>query len=76
MTALRLTWVQPEDLLGHELRQAEEDGRDTTEIRTRWQTAGGPGTPPRAGLPRPRPRRTCAPWRSSSWPNSPGCPPR
>ncbi|MEW2084720.1 ADP-ribosylglycohydrolase family protein [Streptomyces sp. NPDC005283] len=56
MTALRLTWVQPEDLLGHELRQAEEDGRDTTEIRTRWQTAGGPGTPSRAGAsPTPAP---------------------
>ncbi|TDC86899.1 hypothetical protein E1292_47310, partial [Nonomuraea deserti] len=24
---IRLTWVQPEDLLGHELRQATEDGR-------------------------------------------------
>ncbi|TDD17129.1 ADP-ribosylglycohydrolase family protein [Nonomuraea diastatica] len=24
---IRLTWVQPEDLLGHELRQAAEDGR-------------------------------------------------
>ena len=25
MTGLRLTWVQPEDLLGHELRQAGQD---------------------------------------------------
>ncbi|MFF3456122.1 ADP-ribosylglycohydrolase family protein [Streptomyces sp. NPDC002730] len=56
MTNLRLTWVQPEDLLGHELRQAEEDGRDATEIRTRWQTAGGPETPPHAGAsPTPAP---------------------
>ncbi|NUK13048.1 hypothetical protein HRW18_34845, partial [Streptomyces lunaelactis] len=46
MTDLRLTWVQPEDLLGHELRQAEEDGRDATEIRARWQTAGGHPAPP------------------------------
>ena len=23
---LRLTWVQPEDLIGHELRQAEQEG--------------------------------------------------
>ncbi len=25
---LRLTWVQPEDLIGHELRQAAQDGRE------------------------------------------------
>ncbi|GAA3562053.1 ADP-ribosylglycohydrolase family protein [Nonomuraea rosea] len=25
---IRLTWVQPEDLIGHELRQATEDGRN------------------------------------------------
>ncbi|AVZ72464.1 hypothetical protein SLUN_09930 [Streptomyces lunaelactis] len=56
MTDLRLTWVQPEDLLGHELRQAEEDGRDATEIRARWQTAGGHPAPPRAGAsPTPAP---------------------
>ncbi|MFF3247932.1 ADP-ribosylglycohydrolase family protein [Streptomyces sp. NPDC002870] len=49
MTGLRLTWVQPEDLVCHELRQADEDGRDTTEIRTRWARAGGPLSPPRDG---------------------------
>lgn len=49
MTGLRLTWVQPEDLVGHELRQADEDGRDATEIRTRWARAGGPLSPPRDG---------------------------
>ena len=49
MTGLRLTWVQPEDLLGHELRQAEEDGRDARDIRSRWLRAGGPFAPPRAG---------------------------
>ncbi|OAH14392.1 ADP-ribosylglycohydrolase family protein [Streptomyces jeddahensis] len=47
--ALRLTWVQPEDLLGHELRQAAEDGRDATAIAERWRSAGGPESPPRAG---------------------------
>lgn len=26
--SLRVTWAQPEDLLGHELRQVAEDGRD------------------------------------------------
>lgn len=34
---LRLTWVQPEDLLGHELRQAAEDGREPWAIAARWK---------------------------------------
>ncbi|WP_406305582.1 ADP-ribosylglycohydrolase family protein [Streptomyces sp. NBC_00885] len=56
MTGLRLTWVQPEDLVGHELRQAEEDGRDARDIRSRWLRAGGPLAPPRAGAsPTPAP---------------------
>ena len=56
MTGLRLTWVQPEDLLGHELRQAEEDGRDAGAIRTRWTGAGGSLAPPSAGAsPAPAP---------------------
>nr|WP_313896891.1 ADP-ribosylglycohydrolase family protein [Streptomyces sp. GC420] len=46
---LRLTWVQPEDLLGHELRQADEDGRDSAGIRRRWLAAGGALAPARAG---------------------------
>lgn len=25
---MRVTWVQPEDLVGHELVQAAQDGRD------------------------------------------------
>ncbi|WP_418961338.1 ADP-ribosylglycohydrolase family protein [Streptomyces tritici] len=53
---MRVTWVQPEDLVGHELRQAEEDGRDVRALAARWQSAGGPPAPPRAGAsatPRP-----------------------
>ncbi|AZS87850.1 ADP-ribosylglycohydrolase family protein [Streptomyces griseoviridis] len=46
---LRLTWVQPEDLVGHELRQARQDGRDATAIEARWTAAGGHQAPPRAG---------------------------
>ncbi|WP_199835988.1 ADP-ribosylglycohydrolase family protein [Streptomyces sp. TP-A0356] len=46
---LRLTWVQPEDLLGHELHQAEQDGREPSAIAARWRAAGGPGAPLRAG---------------------------
>ncbi|MDI3402959.1 ADP-ribosylglycohydrolase family protein [Streptomyces cavernicola] len=50
--ALRLTWVQPEDLLGHELRQAAEDRRDAgavARVADRWRTAGGAPAPVRAG---------------------------
>ncbi|MFI7703630.1 ADP-ribosylglycohydrolase family protein [Nonomuraea sp. NPDC049480] len=46
---IRLTWVQPEDLIGHELRQAAEDGRDVRHIAARWHAAGGHDAPPRAG---------------------------
>ncbi|WP_406836866.1 ADP-ribosylglycohydrolase family protein [Streptomyces sp. AHU1] len=46
---LRLTWVQPEDLLGHELHQAVQDGRDPSRVAARWYAAGGGTAPPRAG---------------------------
>ncbi|MEV6399519.1 ADP-ribosylglycohydrolase family protein, partial [Streptomyces sp. NPDC051907] len=46
---LRLTWVQPEDLLPHELRQADEDGRNAVHIRNRWLQSGGPPAPPPSG---------------------------
>ncbi|MFF8274734.1 ADP-ribosylglycohydrolase family protein [Streptomyces lateritius] len=46
---LRVTWVQPEDLLGHELRQAAEDGRDASVIAARWRAAGGLPAPGAAG---------------------------
>ncbi|MGW6597859.1 ADP-ribosylglycohydrolase family protein [Streptomyces sp. NPDC055036] len=49
MTDLRLTWVQPEDLIGHELREAAWDGRDATRIADRWRAAGGRPAPDRAG---------------------------
>ncbi|MBT2444612.1 ADP-ribosylglycohydrolase family protein [Streptomyces sp. ISL-36] len=52
---LRVTWVQPEDLVGHELRQAAEDGRDASAIAARWHAAGGPPAPGAAGAsPTPR----------------------
>ncbi|WP_405784306.1 ADP-ribosylglycohydrolase family protein [Streptomyces sp. NBC_00859] len=47
--ALRLTWVQPEDLVGHELRQAAQDGRDPSAAQLRWTGAGGHLAPARAG---------------------------
>ncbi|WP_432116762.1 ADP-ribosylglycohydrolase family protein [Streptomyces sp. bgisy032] len=46
---LRLTWVQPEDLIGHELRQAALDGREPSAIASRWRAAGGPEAPATAG---------------------------
>ncbi|NUP41074.1 MAG: ADP-ribosylglycohydrolase family protein [Streptomyces sp.] len=46
---LRLTWVQPEDLIGHELRQAALDGREPSAIAARWKAAGGPEAPLHAG---------------------------
>jgi ADP-ribosylglycohydrolase len=46
---LRLTWVQPEDLLGHELHQATQDGREPAAVAARWHAAGGPEAPLRAG---------------------------
>ncbi|MFF1545869.1 ADP-ribosylglycohydrolase family protein [Streptomyces sp. NPDC058291] len=46
---LRLTWVQPEDLLGHELRQAAQDGRAAGAVAARWKAAGGCEAPVRAG---------------------------
>ncbi|MGA5897659.1 ADP-ribosylglycohydrolase family protein [Streptomyces venetus] len=46
---LRLTWVQPEDLIGHELRQAAQDGREPKAIASRWRAAGGPEAPLTAG---------------------------
>ncbi|WP_330322855.1 ADP-ribosylglycohydrolase family protein [Streptomyces anulatus] len=50
---VRLTWAQPEDLIGHELRQAAQDGRDAREIEERWYAAGGAPAPDRAGVSEP-----------------------
>ncbi|MET9597120.1 ADP-ribosylglycohydrolase family protein [Streptomyces sp. NPDC006459] len=53
---LRLTWAQPEDLVGHELRQAAEDGRDAAPVLRAWLAAGGRPAPDRAGAsPAPAP---------------------
>ncbi|MGW7333658.1 ADP-ribosylglycohydrolase family protein, partial [Streptomyces sp. NPDC054840] len=49
MTTVRLTWAQPEDLVGHELRQAAEDGRDPAAALHAWLAAGGRPAPERAG---------------------------
>ncbi|MEU3727171.1 ADP-ribosylglycohydrolase family protein [Streptomyces sp. NPDC031705] len=41
--------MQPEDLIGHELRQAAEDGRDPGPALRTWLAAGGRPAPARAG---------------------------
>ncbi|MEV7614381.1 ADP-ribosylglycohydrolase family protein [Streptomyces sp. NPDC089799] len=41
--------MQPEDLVGHELRQAAEDGRDAGAQLRAWLAAGGRLPPERAG---------------------------
>ena len=52
---MRITWVQPEDLVGHELRQAREEGKDIDAIEERWLGAGGRPAPPRGASPEPAP---------------------
>ncbi|MFZ3469647.1 ADP-ribosylglycohydrolase family protein [Streptomyces sp. 4.24] len=55
---VRLTWVQPEDLVGHEFRQAAQDGRDAEPLVRVWLAAGGHLAPARAGAsPTPAPPR-------------------
>ena len=53
---LRLTWVQPEDLIGHELRQAAQDGRDAVGDRARAGARRAARRPRSARAP-PRARR-------------------
>ena len=46
---MRLTWVQPEDLLPHQLHQSRAEGVDTTDLESRWRTAGGSTSAPASG---------------------------
>lgn len=52
---MRVTWVQPEDLVGHELRQAREEGKDVDSIERRWFAAGGKPAPTRGASQEPVP---------------------
>lgn len=45
-----LTWVQPPDLVAHELAASAEEGRDVRAARERWEAAGGQKTAPVNGL--------------------------
>ncbi|MEV6415779.1 ADP-ribosylglycohydrolase family protein [Kribbella sp. NPDC051718] len=46
---MRLTWVQPEDLLPHQLVQSTTEGTDVTDITARWHAAGGTADAPVSG---------------------------
>ena len=50
---MRVTWVQPEDLVGHELRQARAEGKDVDSIEQRWLAAGGRPAPTRGASQEP-----------------------
>ena len=50
---MRVTWVQPEDLVGHELRQAREEGKDVDGVEARWFGAGGQPAPGRGASQEP-----------------------
>jgi ADP-ribosylglycohydrolase len=47
--------VQPEDLVGHELRQAREEGNDVDGVEQRWLGAGGAPAPGRGASQEPVP---------------------
>ncbi|HYK96857.1 MAG TPA: ADP-ribosylglycohydrolase family protein [Candidatus Acidoferrales bacterium] len=38
---MRVTWIQPEDLLRHELIQSAAEGKDIGAVSARWREAGG-----------------------------------
>src|SRR5712672_2575835 len=52
---LRVTWIQPEDLIGHEFRQAREEGKDVDATEARWLGAGGQLAPERGASQDPAP---------------------
>ncbi len=55
--------MQPEDLVGHELRQAAEEGKDVAALAARWRAAGGDDAPPggASAVPAPAGLRRLAP---------------
>jgi len=50
---MRITWIQPEDLLVHELRQSADEGRDVAAVAEAWRDAGGSPTIPHGGASQP-----------------------
>lgn len=53
---MRVTWVQPEDVVRHELWQSAQEGKEVEAIRQRWLAAGGEdGFPHGGATPDPAP---------------------
>jgi ADP-ribosylglycohydrolase len=50
---MRVTWIQPEDLVGHELRQGREEGKAVGGVEARWLSAGGAPAPARGASQEP-----------------------
>ena len=50
---MRVTWVQPEDLVGHARRQAREEGKDVDDVERRGFAAGGAPAPGRGASQEP-----------------------
>lgn len=46
---MRITWIQPEDLVPHALATARLDGHDVDAVERRWTAAGGAAVPPPKG---------------------------
>jgi len=46
---MRLTWIQPEDLVAHELVQARAEGVDVADVAAAWTAAGGSTVPSATG---------------------------
>ncbi len=46
---MRITWVQPEDLLLHEFAQAAHEGKSIDDLKARWIQAGGTAEIGRSG---------------------------
>ena len=45
-----LSWVQPPDLLAHELVASAAEGREVDDVRRRWEAAGGQPDAPHTGI--------------------------
>ena len=50
---MRVTWVQPEDLIRHEFRQAADEGRSIDDVVAQWTAAGGSVEAPDRGASMP-----------------------
>ena len=45
---MKLTWINPVELVGHELNQLEQEGRDVASLRRRWNASHAENNTPEA----------------------------